>query len=276
MTEINLTRVIDTKKPLYPSSEFSLSPPSGRMFRIAHISDTHIGRSERYTLDTTSGNKSWTKDHIPSVRNLRSAFTILTALDPDLIVHTGDIIQEDPLREEEITDIEESLPDASTDMRLFYIRGNHDNDKTDRILERILPEVETVSLEEHGWITEANGQISIFGADYRKPPFDPPADFIPEEPAPTTITIGAFHQKVNNPNQTQEFAVGDFVPTNASLADWYDITLLGHMHTNHLSLKHPVVIDGGSTGGMTYRSRAFIGLLTFSSIGAHYQRFLVD
>lgn len=261
---------------LTPRDNYRVSPPSDQTLKIAHISDTHLGLKERtvYVSNRPESTEPVTKQ-VSSFEKFRGLLTTLQTLDPDIILHTGDIANEqlwdDRSRYEEF---KSSIPTFSNQGLLFYVRGNHDRFLTRTDLSELFGGFDVLPLEDSGPIPIADGQILLCGLDHRNSLTNESAlNEVPQN-SDESIIIGAFHQSIKGFSRSYDANVdlNDLAPSSEDVGTFYDLLLFGHMHTNTIQqIRECLLIDGGSTLGLNTPST--VGMLTFSEAGSHYQRF---
>lgn len=265
-----------TKVPLTPRDRYRVTPHSGPTLKIAHISDTHLGLRERTVYVPAGPDRSEPiEKQVTSFVKFRGLLTTLQTLDPDVIIHTGDVADRELWEERRKYEaFKESLPDLLERGLLLYVEGNHDQFSSRRDLSELFSGWDVLSLEESGPVPLADDQILVCGMDHRKggPDKSVPTG-LPQNPD-GSIVIGAFHQSIRRISRSYDANadLDDLSPTSESASSYYDILLLGHMHTNTVQqVDECMLIDGGSTLGLNIPST--VGMLTFSEAGSHYQRF---
>ena len=264
------------KVPLTPRDNYRVTPPSGQTLKIAHVSDTHLGLKERtvYVPTRPESSEPITKQ-ISSFEKFRGLLTTLQTLNPDVIIHTGDIadrqLWEDRPQYEEF---KASLPDATNQGILFYVRGNHDHYLSNSDLSELFTGFDPLPLDGSGLVPLADTQIMLYGMDYRD---NLGSKSIPDKIIQRdneAILIGVFHQSIKRISRSYSANVSltDLLPSSNEFGSVYDLLLLGHMHTNTVQqIGECLLIDGGSTLGLNVPST--VGMITFSEAGSHYQRF---
>lgn len=264
------------KIPLTPIDNYRVNPPLGKTLNIAHITDTHLGLRERTVYVATKPEKSEPiKRQVSSFEKFRRLLNTLQILDPDVIIHTGDItdrrLWKDQRRYEEF---KLSLPGHLKKTLFLYIRGNHDRSLEREDLCKLFPGWDILSLEDSGSVPLADGQIHICGKDYQDINSARAFSTDPSQAPESSIRIGAFHQSIRRVSSSYDANIDltDLTPENEAVGSYYDLLLLGHMHTEAVQqIGDCMLIDGGSTLGLNVPST--IGVFTFSKAGSHYQRF---
>lgn len=265
-----------TKVPLTPKKSYRVTPPNENTIRIAHITDTHLGLRERVVYEQigAEGSKP-VKVRVPSFEKFRRLLKTLQALNPDVIIHTGDIADRelwyDRQRYEEF---KSTLPDLSGPKLLLFIRGNHDDSLTRGDLCELFDGLDTLSIEDDGPIPLVDGQIIVDGRDYQE---EVSADsFLTDltTQSDNTIRIGAFHQSFRQVSRSFDANVdlADLAPPHEPIHTYYDLLLFGHMHKESVQqIGDCLLVSGGPPLGVDVQSS--VGLFTFSTATSHYQRF---
>lgn len=247
-----------------------LKPISGSFFRIAHISDTHLGRKEYRENEELL--------EVETYYRFLNAIWQALKLNADIILHTGDIvdsdIRNDINRYSKLREQIESILDPST--TCCYIPGNHDSSLTKNYLREIFNKGNLVNLDafEHP-VSFVDGQIQIVGRGYVNNPSWDEFNWTKPDPSNKIVTIGAFHQSFKELSQSfsANCSYSDLVPGGDSLRDWYDILALGHMHTDRIEEKNGVfVVDGGSAAGINVETPS-LGLITLTPGVSYYERY---
>lgn len=264
------------KVPLTPRDNYRVSPNSGRTLKIAHISDTHLGLRERTVYVPTHPESSEpVKTRVSSFEKFRGLLKTLQKLDPDVIIHTGDITdQKLDDNYSRYKEFKSKLPGLSSDGLLLYTRGNHDQLLSRTDLCELFSGWEVLSLEENGPVPLVNKQIIVYGTDYRKDLSSEPSIRPSTRNTDGSVRIGVFHQSIRRISRSYDAntKLNELPPSSKNTSSFYDLLLLGHMHTNTVQQEGEcLLIDGGSTLGLNTPST--VGLLTFSEAGSHYQRF---
>ena len=268
----NLQPII--KVGLTPTDNYRITPPKGKTLKIAHISDTHLGLDKRtvYVPNQDGKSKPVTKQ-VSSFQKFRGLLSTLRALDPDVIIHTGDIVDKKIVNQQgRLKTLQSELPNRTEDRLLLYLRGNHDTYLSDIHIRELFNNWDVLALEDVSPIPLADGQLTIIGRDYRKLPRS--LNIESPDSLKYSITVGAFHQTIRGISRSYaaETNLIDLTPDDKPVTKYYDLLLLGHMHTDYLSQKEGcTIIDGGSALGLDTAST--VGLLTFSQGASHYQRF---
>lgn len=261
------------KVGLTPRDNYRVQPPSGTTIKIAHISDTHLGLSRRTVYVPSHNGTAPVKRSVASFQAFGGIVRTIEALDPDLIIHTGDVLDfEIRNKRQQYEQLLTSLPELSPRRLFLYIRGNHDTLDTGVHVGGLFDDWNVLSLEDSGPVPLADGQLLVHGLDYRAEPTDTRFDCgdVDEE----TILIGAFHQSMRQISRSYRANVdlNDLSPSSDPPMSYYDILLFGHMHTDYLEQHGEcLVLDGGSALGL--ETVPTVGLFTFSSAGTHYQKF---
>ena len=264
------------KVGLPPTENYRITPPKGKTLKIAHISDTHLGLKERkvYVPHPDDKSRPVTKQ-TSSFHKFRGLLTTIQALDPDIIIHTGDVIDKEILNQKErLETLESRLTDLPEERLLLYLRGNHDTHLSDVRIRGLFNNWNVLALEDISPVSLADGQLTIVGRDYREQPESRMFDIDKPDDAEDSITIGIFHQTIRQISRsyTADTNLTDLTPSDKSVAGYYDLLLFGHMHTDYLQQEQGcTIIDGGSALGLDTAST--VGLLTFSEGASHYQRF---
>jgi DNA repair exonuclease SbcCD nuclease subunit len=272
--DVNLQPV--TKVGLTPTEDYRITPPSGKILRIAHISDTHLGLKQRkvYVPHADGKSRPVTKQ-ASSFQKSRGLLTTIQALDPDVVIHTGDVVDQKILdHQDRFEALESGLPNLPEERLLLYLRGNHDTFLSDVHLRQLFDGWDVLALEDVSPVPLAGGQLTVVGRDYQEHPSPSTFSMDIVDNAEDSVIVGAFHQAIRQISRsyTADTDLTDLTPGDKSVAKYYDLLLFGHMHTDHLEQKKGcTIIDGGSALGLDTAST--VGLLTFSEGASHYQRF---
>lgn len=262
------------KVGLTPTDNYRITPPTGKTLKIAHISDTHLGLNERtvYVPNPDGKSKPVTKQ-ASSFQKFRGLFTTLQALDPDVIIHTGDIVDEKITNQRnKLKALQSELPNQTEERLLLYLRGNHDTYLSDTHIRELFNNWDVLAIEDVSPISLADGQLTVVGRDHRKHPKS--LNMVSPDNLSNSITIGAFHQTIRGISRSYAANTNliDLTPDDKPVTEYYDLLLLGHMHTNYFKQKEGcTILDGGSALGLDTAST--VGLLTFSQGASHYRRF---
>lgn len=265
-----------TKVGLTPKEDYRLTPPTGLSLKIAHISDTHLGLKERkvYVPHTDKKSRPVTKQ-TSSFQKFQGLFTTVQALDPDIIIHTGDIVDKKILNHQDrLKTLESQLTNLSGERLLLYLRGNHDTYLSDVQIRQLFKNWDVLALEDVSPVSLADGQLTVVGRDFQEHPTPEAFDVDSIDDSEDSVIIGAFHQTIRQISRsfTANTDLTDLTPTGKSVAEYYDLLLFGHMHTDYLQQREAcTIIDGGSALGLDTAST--VGLLTFSEGASHYQQF---
>lgn len=263
-----------TKVGLTPRDQYRVTPPNGRTLKIAHITDTHLGLREKNVYIPTGIGTKQVRKSVSSFAKFQGLITTLQTLEPDVIIHTGDLIDNRLQHNwDQFRELQSNLSYFNNKPLFLYIRGNHDRSLNRVELNNLFRGCEILPLEKSSPVTLANSQFSIYGRDYRENPNKEKLQ-INSSKNTDSIMVGVFHQSVRRISSSYdaEISLEDLSPDGESTTEYYDLLLFGHMHTNSLSkAEECMLIDGGSTLGLDAGSS--IGLLTFSEAGSHYQRF---
>lgn len=264
------------KVGLTPTVDYRITPPTGKTLKIAHISDTHLGLKTRevYIPDRDYKSRPTTKE-VSSFQKFRGLLTTLQALDPDVIIHTGDVVDQEIINQQDrFNTFKSQLPNLTKQRLFVYLRGNHDTHLSDIRIRQLFNGWDVLSLEKVSPFPLADGQLTIVGRDYQNRITPETFDVDPLDNAGESIIVGAFHQTIRRISRsyTADADLNDLAPAHKSFAQYYDILLFGHMHTNYINqVEGCTILDGGSTLGLGTAST--VGLLTFSDGASHYQRF---
>jgi DNA repair exonuclease SbcCD nuclease subunit len=265
-----------TKVGLIPKEDYRLTPPTGLTLKIAHISDTHLGLKERkvYVPQPNKKSKRVTKQ-TSSFQKFQGLFTTVQALDPDIIIHTGDIVDKKILNHpDRLKTLESQLTNLPEERLLLYLRGNHDTYLSDVQIRQLFKNWDVLALEDVSPVSLADGQLTVVGRDYQEHPTPEAFDVDSLDDAEDSVIIGAFHQTIRQISRsfTANTELTDLTPADKSVAEYYDLLTFGHMHTDYFEQKEGcTIIDGGSALGLDTAST--VGLLTFSEGASHYQQF---
>ncbi|MDB9235448.1 metallophosphoesterase family protein [Halorubrum ezzemoulense] len=253
---------------LEPRDHFRVDPPGDKMYKIAHITDTHLGQHKRTVYKSLGGTGSQPVDvQVRSFTRFKKIIELLQFLNPDIVVHSGDIAerglidQQNQLRKM-YSNIDNSLPEV----QFLYIRGNHDCNRSTRLIRELFPEWDFHPINDSEKVNLIDKQMIIVGSDYQEVGNTGDFDFDPPEINTDVITIGAFHQSFRNVSRSYDadVALTSTAPDGQSVNDYYDILLLGHMHSDYFDF------DGGCR---IVEGRWFVDLFTFTTAGSHFQRF---
>lgn len=264
------------KVGLTPTEAYRITPPTGRTLKIAHISDTHLGLKERkvYVPHIDGKSRPVTKQ-ASSFQKFRGLLTTIQALDPDVIIHTGDVVDQKILNhQDQLKTLESRLPNLPEERLLLYLRGNHDTFLSDVRIRQLFNSWDVLALEDVSPVSLADGQLTVVGRDYREHVTPGEFNIDPVDNAEGSVIVGAFHQTIRQISRsyTADTNLTDLTPAGKSAAEYYDLLLFGHMHTDYLEQAEGcTIIDGGSALGLDTTST--VGLLTFSEGASHYQRF---
>jgi len=264
------------KMPLTPKNQYRITPPSGHTLKIAHISDTHLGLNERTVYVPDGHGKSEpVKKEVNSFKKFLGLIQTIQALDPDIIIHTGDIMDKELFGDlERYQNFKSNLLNLRKDRLFLYLRGNHDKKFGGKYIRDLLHKWDVLSIEDAAPISIANNQIMLYGTDYQNVKSTGHFNVDQIDIPPEVISIGAFHQSIQNISRSFNANVdlSDLSPPDKITPEYYDLVLLGHMHTSHIDRTEScAVIDGGSAFGLDTAST--VGLLTFSKGASHYQKF---
>jgi|AntRauTorcE11898_2_1112593.scaffolds.fasta_scaffold28482_1 DNA repair exonuclease SbcCD nuclease subunit len=261
---------------LTPTADYRITPPTGKTLKIAHISDTHLGLKTRevYVPDRDGKSRPATKQ-ASSFQKFRGLLTTLQALDPDVIIHTGDVIDQEIVDQQaRFNTFKSQFPNLTEERLFLYLRGNHDTHLSDVRIRQLFNGWDVLPLEDISPVSLADGQLTVVGRDYQNRPTPEAFDIDPLDNAEDSIIIGAFHQTIRRISRsyTADTNLTDLTPADKSITEYYNILLFGHMHTNYLKREEGcTILDGGSALGLDTAST--MGLLTFSNGASHYQRF---
>jgi predicted phosphodiesterase len=214
-------------------------------------------------------------EQVYSFQKFRGLLTAIQALDPSVIIHTGDVVDKGIANNrEQLRMFRSQMPELQKERLFLYLRGNHDTILSDGRIRRLFPDWDVLAIDDASPVRLADGQLGVVGRDYQHVPTPEAFDVGSPDDAKESVTIGAFHQTVRQISRsyTADTDLADLTPGDTPAAEYYDLLLFGHMHTNHLDQKEGcTVIDGGSASGLD--TNPTVGLLTFSEGAAHYQRF---
>jgi predicted phosphodiesterase len=216
------------------------------------------------------------KKQISSFQKFRGLLTTIQTLDPDVIIHTGDIVDQDITEHKDrVRTLKSRLPDLTQKRLLLYLRGNHDTALSDFHIRELFDDWDILALEDASPVHLAEGQITVVGRDHCKYPTQGVLGMNDLDNESDSIVIGAFHQTIHQISRSYaaDTKLTDLTPAGIPATRYYDLLLFGHMHTDYLEQdeKGCTIIDGGSALGLDIAST--VGLLTFSEAAAHYQRF---
>jgi DNA repair exonuclease SbcCD nuclease subunit len=276
-----MSRSEDHKHPefkigLNPKDSYRIKPPSGSTIKIAHITDTHLGLTEKTEYTTYKKELRPESRRVPSFENFRRTIDLLQQLNPDVIIHTGDIIDNSLINiEEKYENLKEALPNQLDWCLFLYIHGNHDNTLRRQKLCRLLPGWDILPLDGNSPIPLVDGQIEIIGKDYQN--VDSPGNFSinTHQTSEDAIKIGAFHQSIRHISDSYDANVhiNHLAPDDGTDSSYYDLLLLGHMHIKKVRPITECMLIADSTLGLN--AAPTIGLLTFSNAASHYQRYRI-
>lgn len=257
---------------LVPEDNYRITPPNGETLKIAHISDTHFGLKEREVYVQGRKKSRPVTKQVSAFQNFRELLSTIQALDPDVIIHTGDVIDKEILNCQD--QIKSQLPTPSEERLFLYVRGNHDTHAGEEHIHQLFTGWDVYPLADVSPISLADGQLILLGRDYQDNPTQEAFDMDSLDIAEESLVVGSFHQAVRQISQSYDADTDlmDLVPDGESVVEYYDLLLFGHMHTDHLDLNREyAIIDGGSASGLNTTSE--VGLLIFSTGTSKYERF---
>lgn len=276
-----MSRSKDYKDPefkmgLNPKDNYRVKPPNGSTIKIAHITDTHLGLTKKAKYTSCRKESRLESRRVPSFKNFQRSIELLQYLDPDVIVHTGDIIDNTLINSErKYKDLKKSLPDQLKQALFLYIHGNHDNTLRRQQLCRLLPGWDILPLDGNSPVSLVDGQIEIIGKDYQNVNSSDGFSINTYQISEDAIKIGAFHQSIRHISDSYNANVhiNHLGPDDGTDSSYYDLLLLGHMHTKEVRQITECTLIVDSTLGLT--APPTIGLLTFSNAASHYQRYRI-
>lgn len=263
------------KVGLTPTDDYRITPPTDKTLKIAHISDTHLGLKEREVYVPHIDGKSKVTKQVSSFKKFRGLLTTLQAIDPDVIIHTGDVVDKKILNHQDrLKTLESRLSNLPEERLLLYLRGNHDTHLSDIRIRQLFDNWDVLALEDVSPVSLADDQLTVVGRDHQYNPAPRKFNTDTLDDREDSVIIGAFHQSIHQISRSYaaNTDLADLTPAGKSVTGYYDLLLFGHMHTDYLEQKEGcTIVDGGSALGLDTAST--VGLLTFSEAASHYQRF---
>ncbi|WP_174811727.1 metallophosphoesterase [Salinadaptatus halalkaliphilus] len=229
------------------------------------MSDSHLGLQNYTTQDGE-------KVRIPSYKRFIKTIKVIQDLNPDLVIHTGDIFDENPLLKTKLyhrTKLKlKEIVDSN--IAFCYIRGNHDPYQSDVILSDLLPQWDHVHLGDRDSYSVCDGKLLLYGIDYRDPSKSTFEDVYPPIKEQDQICLGLFHQSIAAVTRSFDASVSFEDLADKDYSKEYDVVALGHVHNRRwIKNENISIFVGGSSSGVDCFPS--IGLLTLTSESSHYR-----
>jgi predicted phosphodiesterase len=205
------------KKKLHSSGKWSVDRVDSAFdCRLMVMGDTHVGRKEHPSKPYQS---------IDCAGKFAQAIEVAVSHDADSILHTGDVFH-DYATEEDCETVDTAFERMrDTDIKFYYILGNHECDRGTRLLQRWEQRGVATHLDMSG--SEVTDDVKVYGYDHR-----PGSKFSVEEmDVPTllmnSVSILVLHQTLV---PFRSGADVDLDEINSKPFGGFDYVVSGHLH----------------------------------------------